>query len=214
METTRRRLASVSRRLASTSFFSTSRASSISCSEVSRGTLPISRRYMRTGSSTVWSIVTSRRLRNSSSSEKSSSSSASVLDDLHAHVAPAGSRGTPPRRETGRRPGRERSPRPGSASPALAACSSTPWSTSAVSLGRRRASQARPSSGSRLVRLARTLCSTRSRWKRRRCSSRLSPPSSRAPRSAADLAAEVLLLQAQMKLLEHRGRDSAPGRPP
>ena len=76
METTRRRLASVSRRLASTSFFSMSLASSISCSEVSSGTLPISRRYMRTGSSTVWSMVTSRRLRNSSSSAKSPRSSA------------------------------------------------------------------------------------------------------------------------------------------
>src|SRR3990170_3010952 len=49
--TTRRRLASMSRRLASSSPFSIRWARSTSCSGVSRATLPISLRYMRTGSS-------------------------------------------------------------------------------------------------------------------------------------------------------------------
>ena len=83
---------------------------------------------------------------------------------------PAASRGTRARPETGRRPGPERPPRRGSSEPRARPRSSTSCRTSAVSSRLVRPSQARPSSGSRLVRLARTLWSSRSSWKRRRCS--------------------------------------------
>ena len=128
---------------------------------------------------------------------------------------PGASRGTPAPRETGRRPGRARPPRPGERDPCSRACSRTSCRTSAVELRVVRPSQTRPSSGSRFVRLARTL------WQQTLQMEELAllllhvaafVQTRRAERLI--VAAEILLLKTQMELLEHRHRDSAPGRPP
>ena len=71
METTRRRLASARRCLASKSPCSTKIASSCSSSLLRRGTTPISFRYMRTGSLTLAELLP----RSSSSVSSASSSS-------------------------------------------------------------------------------------------------------------------------------------------
>ena len=184
------------------------RASSTSCAEVSSGILPISRRYMRTGSSTVWSMVTSRSSRNSSSSEKSSSSSSSASTDLDPHLAEERVDEVQfLRRQVGVVDdgpdllGRERPLLPRLVEDVLEHLALDALGAPVHHLRPPFLRvEVRQAGADACVQLLQT---EQLRW---RCSRSASPPWSNWPRSSADPALEVLRLHPQVQLLEHGHR--------
>ena len=94
MDTTSLRLASAMRRLASSSPSAMRLARSCSSSGVSRGTLPISLRYMRTGSS-VEKVSASASVSAAISSSVTSSISCSSSSSGRASSSSGGSRSSP-----------------------------------------------------------------------------------------------------------------------